>query len=151
MARPARPIPEGNPFLNGQNIVPPTTLSEKLGLSPEARHNIGDDREQSRSEESEVSDDLSENGGEVDASVQAEMDKLETTFDEIGLKFRLIDRIGEGNESRRQIISLVESPDLCSLQALSPLFTKPKIYTMTTIRMTGTSNQEMPRNGRHLP
>ena len=48
------------------------------------------------SDSSECSDDYPESQGEIDESVMQEMAKLEDVFDEMGLKFRMIDRIGEG-------------------------------------------------------
>ena len=104
MATRVGPIAEENPFLTGTNLVPATTLSGKLGLSPEARYGAQDDpegEEQSadsqRSEVSSEDDEL-----EFDGSVQEDMAKLEETFRENGLKFRMIDRIGEGDNSKRQ-------------------------------------------------
>ena len=97
MARPAGPIAEKNPFLTGTGHARATALSEKLGLSPPSRQIDEDiqDGEES-SEHSESSEELSEGEHEVDESVLEEMAKLENTFQEIGLKFRMIDRIGEG-------------------------------------------------------
>ena len=104
MATRAGSIPEENPFLTGTNLVPVTALSEKLGLSPEARcaaQNGPEGEEVSAdSQRSEVSSDDDEL--EFDGSVQEEMAKLEETFRENGLKFRMIDRIGEGDNSKRQ-------------------------------------------------
>ena len=45
---------------------------------------------------SEISDTSSEAKG-IDESVQEDMIQLEETFDENGMNFRLIDRIGEGS------------------------------------------------------
>lgn len=104
MATRVGPIAEENPFLTGTNLVPATTLSGKLGLSPEARYRAHDDpvgeeiaADSQRSEVSSDDDEL-----EFDGSVQEEMVKLEETFRENGLKFRMIDRIGEGDNSKRQ-------------------------------------------------
>ena len=47
-------------------------------------------------EDSECSDDSSEHSPEIDDVVRQDMDKLENIFHDIGLKFRMIDRIGEG-------------------------------------------------------
>ena len=47
-------------------------------------------------ESSDCSDDSSEGAHEVDAVVQEDMGKLEDIFDNMGFKFRMIDRIGEG-------------------------------------------------------
>ena len=97
MAKPAEPIAEKNPFLTGTAHAPATALSEKLGLSPISQYGSrAKQGEKALSEESERSDDLLESEHEVDESVLEEMAKLENTFEEIGLKFRMIDRIGEG-------------------------------------------------------
>lgn len=45
---------------------------------------------------SECSDNLSESQAEIDESVIEEMTKLEDALNIMGLKFRMIDRIGEG-------------------------------------------------------
>lgn len=97
MAKPAEPIAEKNPFLTGTDLAPVTSLSEKLGLSPGTRYKsaCGQDIEEP-SEGSEASEAPSESEHEVNEAVLEDMAKLENTFDEIGLKFRMIDRIGEG-------------------------------------------------------
>ena len=104
MATRVEPIAEENPFLTGTNLVPATTLSGKLGLSPEARYGAQHDPEgeeiSAECQHSEVSSDDDEL--DFDASVQEEMVKLEETFRENGLKFRMIDKIGEGDSSKRQ-------------------------------------------------
>ena len=101
MATRVEPIAEENPFLTGTNLVPVTTLSGKLGLSPEARYGAQPDAEgeeiSAECQHSEVSSDDDEL--DFDASVQEEMVKLEETFRENGLKFRMIDKIGEGDSS----------------------------------------------------
>lgn len=99
MARLAEPIAEKNPFLTGTDLAPATSLSEKLGLSPGTRYNleIGQGDEEF-SEGSELSEASSESEHDVDEVVLEDMAKLENTFDEIGLKFRMIDRIGEGGK-----------------------------------------------------
>lgn len=53
------------------------------------------------SEDSEGRKLSSESQLDVDESVREEMNRLEETFKEIGMKFRLIDRIGEGWSSQR--------------------------------------------------
>lgn len=97
MARPAEPVAEKNPFLTGTDLAPATLLSEKLGLSPGTRYNAEDDQDnEAISEGSELSEVPSESEHRVDEAVLKDMANLENTFDEIGLKFRMIDRIGEG-------------------------------------------------------
>ena len=104
MATRVEPIAEENPFLTGTNLVPATALSEKLGLSPGARYGAQNDLEgeeiSADSQRSEVSSDDEEL--DFDGSVQEEMAKLEETFRENGLKFRMIDKIGEGDDSKPQ-------------------------------------------------
>ena len=108
MAKRPGPVAEENPFLTGTDLAPVTALSEKLGLSPgtcyEEQHDTdGEDV----SEESQRSEDESEEDEvEVDKSVQEEMARLEDMFKERGLKYRMIDRIGEGNAKRAVRIHL---------------------------------------------
>ena len=52
-----------------------------------------EDGEQQENYESSDSESLTE----IDRAVQEDMDKLEEIFNDIGLKFRMIDRIGEGS------------------------------------------------------
>ena len=47
-------------------------------------------------EGSECSEDSSEHSPEIDDVVKQDMGKLENIFHDIGFKFRMIDRIGEG-------------------------------------------------------
>ena len=97
MARPTGLVAEKNPFLTGTVHVPATALSEKLGLSPVSQYSPKKNQdEESLSEGSECTEEYSQDEHEVDEFVAEEMAKLENTFEEIGLKFRLIDRIGEG-------------------------------------------------------
>ena len=97
MTRIEEPIGEKNLFLTGTAQVPATALSEKLGLSPVTKYAPGVDQEHGTiSSECEECEELSEEEHKVEGSVLEEMSKLETTFDERGLKFRMIDRIGEG-------------------------------------------------------
>ena len=97
MAELVEPAADENPFLTSNAHAPATALSEKLGLSPVSHHDLQVDQdEENSSEGSEGYKQPWESEHEVDASVLADMAKLEDTFDEIGLKFRMIDRIGEG-------------------------------------------------------
>lgn len=94
---PVGPVAESNPFLTGTDLAPATSLSEKLGLSPGTRNQVDDGRrDEEMSEDSELSELESESECEIDGAVLGDMAKLESTFNEIGLKFRMIDRIGEG-------------------------------------------------------
>ena len=107
MAKRPGPVAEENPFLTGTDLTPVTALSEKLGLSPGTRYEEQHDTDgEDVSEESQRSEDESEDEVEVDKSVQDEMAKLEDTFKERGLRYRMIDRIGEGNAKRAVRIHL---------------------------------------------
>ena len=61
----------------------------------------GSEREESvRYDGSQCSDESSEN---VEESVRQEMENLEITFRGLGLKYRMIDRIGEGIVTTRKL------------------------------------------------
>lgn len=108
MAKLLGPIAEENPFLRGTDLAPVTALSEKLGLSPGTRYEEQFDTDgEDVSEESQRSEDESEeNEIEVDESVREEMAKLEDVFEKRGLRYRMIDRIGEGNAKKAVRIHL---------------------------------------------
>lgn len=57
---------------------------------------IGQEDKSDRSGDSECSDESSESQEDIDESVLQEMADLEETFHGMGLKYRMIDRIGEG-------------------------------------------------------
>ena len=98
MAKLDGPIAEKNPFLTGNPHAPATALSEKLGLSPPTQDSMKNNQlEGEMSDQSEESVEASESEPEINELVLEEMSKLENTFEEIGLKFRMIDRIGEGD------------------------------------------------------
>ena len=100
MAGPSGPNPEQNPFLTGTAHVPATALSGKLGLSPVSQYSLkGSQNGEPLSEDSGCTGEYSESEHEVDELVTEELAKLENTFEEIGLKFRMIDRIGEGKRN----------------------------------------------------
>lgn len=97
MAVPVEPIGEENPFLTGTDLAPATSLSQKLGLSPGSRYEVEHDHVgEDMSEGSQSSEDVSDEPREVDESTREEMAKLDETFRERGMKFRMIDRVGEG-------------------------------------------------------
>lgn len=97
---PAEPIAERNPFLTG-DLAPATSLSEKLGLTPGSRYEVQDNLVgEDMSEASQCSDGVSEDPREVEESTQEEMAKLDETFRERGMKFRMIDRVGEGKAQK---------------------------------------------------
>ena len=101
MATHPRSIAEENPFLTGTSIAPATMLSEESDLGPGVRNGIMDEQEGAEvSEQSQCFEGSSdEDDLEVDELVQEEMTRLEETFQENGLKFRMIDRIGEGDSN----------------------------------------------------
>ena len=99
MATRAEPIAERNPFLTGRDLAPVTTLSEKLGLSPGARHDEANDHDGEELSEGSASDDGSEEDRGIDEVTLEEMARLEGIFKEKGMKFRMVDRIGEGDLS----------------------------------------------------
>lgn len=51
---------------------------------------------------SECSDESSDSHETVEESVRQEMENLETTFRGLGLKYRMIDRIGEGKVTTKR-------------------------------------------------
>lgn len=69
-------------------------LSEQEPDSTEQE--INEEEEFNRSDGSEGSEGFSETQEEITESVMQEMTHLEDTFRGMGLKFRMIDRIGEG-------------------------------------------------------
>ena len=75
---------EDNPFVTG------------IRRSNEAHHNEDEQPPEFDDGSSDCSDSSSEPPLEVDAVVREDMGKLEGIFDNMGFKFRMIDRIGEG-------------------------------------------------------
>ena len=80
---PVTPMDEDNPFVTD------------VRRSNEARHDE-DERTPEYDDSSDCSDSSSETPLEVDAIVREDMGRLEQIFDNMGFKFRMIDRIGEG-------------------------------------------------------
>ncbi len=97
MARTAVPIAEKNPFLTSKHLAPSGDPSHdftaNLGLQCDTDEY---DEDLNAQEGSECSEGSAESEYAVDETVKAEMAKLEDTFREIGMKFRMIARIGEG-------------------------------------------------------
>lgn len=58
-----------------------------------------DEEQQDDYESSECSQDSQEVSPEIDDSVREDMSRLENIFHNMGFKFRMIDRIGEGRYS----------------------------------------------------
>lgn len=69
-----------------------STELESESRSPET----GEEDEFNRSGDSEYSDESSESQDDVEECVLQEMADLEETFHDMGLNYRMIDRIGEG-------------------------------------------------------
>ena len=86
---------EDNPFITD----PHKRQSQRVGLDHNLRKEFDDDdEEQSYSDGSDGSE-SSEEHAVIEDSVREEMVKLEQMFKGMGLKYRMIDRIGEGNVS----------------------------------------------------
>ena len=85
---------EDNPFVTD----PHKRKYQRSGVVDDTRGDFDDnDEEQSYSEGSDDSENLSEEHAAVEDSVREEMIKLEQMFKGMGLKYRMIDRIGEGD------------------------------------------------------
>ncbi len=98
MSRPAVPIAEENPFLTSKNLTPANNLSHELRCRSRSHHETDEYKDgEDEQEGSECSDESAESEYAVDDTVREEMARLEDTFREIGMKFRMIARIGEGN------------------------------------------------------
>lgn len=97
MARTAVPIAEKNPFLTSKHLAPSDNLSHESGTSPGSQYDTDEYEEGLDAREgSECSEGSAESEYAVDEAVRDEMNKLENTFREIGMRFRMIARIGEG-------------------------------------------------------
>lgn len=80
---------EENPFVTHQ----PRPDGGIPDLTP---HKAENNEQQEYYETSDGSESSSESLAEIDPAVREDMDKLEDVFHDMGLKFRMIDRIGEG-------------------------------------------------------
>jgi len=129
---------EENPFVTHQpkpdGCIPDLTPDE-----------VEDDEQQEYYESSDGSESSSESLAEIEPAVREDMDKLEDTFHDMGLKFRMIDRIGEGMGDTSVSLDCQAAADL--LQEPFRLFTKPKTCTTTIIRTTGTLSSTTERHG----
>ena len=97
MARTAVPTAEKNPFLIGKHLAPSDNLSHQLGTNPGSQYGTDEYEDALDAQEgSECSEDSADSEYTVDETVREEMTKLEDTFREIGMRFRMIARIGEG-------------------------------------------------------
>lgn len=125
MARTAVPIAEKNPFLTraSKHLAPSDNLSPELGTSRGLQYDTDEYEEALDAREgSECSEGSAESEYAVDETVQDEMNKLENTFREIGMRFRMIARIGEG----------IASKSMSYLYCLNYLLTGP-LGTFSTV------------------
>ena len=105
-ARTAVPIAEDNIFLTNKPSAPSDNLSPGLAAIPGSQYDMDEyDDDSDAREGSECSETSAESEYAVDEPVSQEMARLEETFREIGLRFRMIARIGEGNITK--LVSLV--------------------------------------------
>lgn len=139
---------EDNPFVT-QNYH---QKLERDGLDPDRREDLdkddGDDQGYSDGSDGSES---SEEHVVIEDSVREDMAKLEQTFKGMGLKYRMIDRIGEGDASK--LCQTKDRPDTdiaYLVQAHSQPSTRPKIYTTIIIRTTGTQDDGKLQNGYRL-
>ena len=98
IARPAVPIAEQNIFLTSKSLTSATNPSKELRSGAGSQYDA-DEHEASEDaqEGSECSEGSAESEYAVDQTVKEEMDRLEDTFRELGMRFRMIARIGEGS------------------------------------------------------
>lgn len=75
-----------------EQTVDPSQLNFDFGRFESKR------RDEDESASSECSESSSDNYGDIDDTVLLEMHNLEDIFRNMGLNFRMIDRIGEGEE-----------------------------------------------------
>lgn len=108
MAKTAMPIAETNPFLTNNHLAPSDNLGHELGTSSGSPYDTDEYEEASDAREgSECSEGSAESEYAVDETVRDEMNKLENTFREIGMRFRMIARIGEG--IARKLVSYLDT------------------------------------------
>ena len=86
---------EHNPFIT----EPQKQKLQRAGLDHNRREDFEDDEEEQSYSDGSDGSENSEEHAVVDDSVKEEMVKLEHMFKGMGLKYRMIDRIGEGNSS----------------------------------------------------
>lgn len=102
-------------------------------------------------EDSEDSEDSAEDYAQVSETVREDMTKLEKTFQAKGLKFRMIDRIGEGRLSPVLVLVLLRRLPRHALkncdQELSLPSTRLKICITTFTRTIGISKPRTGQNG----
>lgn len=82
---------EDNPFVT--YIPEEDAVDEDPDLDP---GDAEDDEQEEYFDDSEESEEVLEQPADLDPAVRQDMTRLEETFRNMGLKFRMIDRIGEG-------------------------------------------------------
>lgn len=98
MARPAVPIAEQNIFLTSKSLASANNPSNELRSGASSQYDTDEQEESEDGQEgSECSEGSAESEYAVDQTVREEMDRLEDTFRELGMRFRMIARIGEGD------------------------------------------------------
>ena len=119
MGRTAVPIAEKNPFLTGKHLPASKNLRQGLAANFISQFNEDDSEEDADAPEgSECSEGSADSEYAVDETVKQEMAKLEDTFREIGMKFRMIARIGEGIAYILSVINV--SFDLSNFDLVPP-------------------------------
>ena len=97
MAGTAVPIADNDIFLTNNPSAPSDDLSQGLAAIPGSQYDMDEyDDDSDAQEGSECSEASAESEYAVDETVSQEMARLEDTFREIGMRFRMIARIGEG-------------------------------------------------------
>ena len=140
---------EDNPFVT--ETYKRKLQRAKRGLNQRDDFNDDED-EQSHSEGSDILESSSEEHADVEGSVREEMVKLEQMFKGMGLKYRMIDRIGEGDDCEllKHEIAMPLTFIMLFVQARFQQSIKPKTCTTIIIRTTGTPKNKTPLNGSHL-
>ena len=114
------------------------TMQESISQLDEEEY-----EEHNQYEDSDYSD---ESDGVVDPTVLEDMEKFQQTFKGIKDRFRLINRIGEGNQPSPVITLYIDAFKVHFL-----LYTKQKISYTNTSTMNGTSRKRKALNGNHHP
>ena len=128
------PTGEPSPFNLNNNIVE-ATESERQEMA----------LDEEDSDEDETSDDESERQIQpVPRSVREDIVKFEEAFKDLGRQYRLIDRIGEGEDP---LNNCVTRTSLTSVQVRSRRCTKQKTFCTTSTRTTGTQSLQQPSRG----
>lgn len=98
MAMPPGSDMEERPFVTSKYLAPANNLSHESGNSFRSQYDTDDcEGGEDEREGSECPEGSADSEYAVDEIVREDMAKLEETFREIGMKYRMIARIGEGN------------------------------------------------------